>query len=143
MSEYEEISPNFKNALLSKMKSIPYWDLLGMELVAVKKGWSQVKLPFKHEITQPDGIAHGGSIFSAADGAVAMALIGMIARDETIVTVEMKINYIKPFKGGTIIAEAKIAHKGTRVAIGEVEIKSSDNDLIAKALATFMILKRK
>ncbi len=144
MPEFEEISPNFKSALMTKMKSVaPYWTLLGMELVDIKKGWSLVKLPFSEKLTQPDGIAHGGSIFSPADAAVAMALLGMIEKDETMVTIEMKINYIKSFSSGEIEAEAKIVHKGRKTAIGEVDIRNSNRDLIAKGIATYMIIKKK
>jgi len=144
MSEFEEISPTFKNALITKMKSVaPYWALLGMELVDLKKGWALVKLPFSEKLTQPDGIAHGGSIFSSADAAVAMALLGMIDKNETMVTVEMKINFVKSFNNGEIVAEAKIVHKGGKTAIGEVDVRNSNGELIAKGMATFMIIKRK
>jgi len=144
MPEYEDIAPNFRKSLIEKMKvNVPYWKLLGMELVDVKKGWAVVKLPFEKKLTQPDGVAHGGAIFSPADAAVAVALLGLIDRNETLLTIEMKINYIKPISEGDIIAEAKIVHRGGRTAIGDVEVRNSNGDLIAKCLATYMIIKNK
>ena len=56
----------------------PFWALLGMELVDVKKGWAKVRLPFDNKLKQPMGIAHGGAIFATADSAVVMALLGMV-----------------------------------------------------------------
>ncbi len=144
MPEYEELAPNFRKSLIEKMKvNVPYWKLLGMELVDVKKGWAVVKLPFEKKLTQPDGVAHGGAIFSPADAAVAVALLGLIDRSETLLTIEMKINYIKPISEGDIIAEAKIVHRGGRTAIGDVEVRNSNGDLVAKCLATYMIIKNK
>lgn len=141
---FEDISPNFRNALIEKASSVhPFWALLGMELVDIKKGWAVVRLPFDNKLTQADGIAHGGSTFSAADAAVAMALIGMIDRDETMVTLEMKLNYIKPFIEGVLFAEAVIVQKGTRTALGEVTVKSDKDVLIAKGLATYRILRKR
>ena len=142
--QLEALPPNFRNALIKKSQMIhPFWNLLGMELVDIKKGWAVVKLSFDQKLTQADGIAHGGSIFSAADAAVAMALIGLIDRKETMVTLEMKINYLKPFVGGTLMAEAVIIQKGTRTAIGEVDVKTEKGEMIAKGLATYMILAKR
>jgi acyl-CoA thioesterase len=70
----------------------PYWSLLGTELMEVKKGWAKVRLPFNDKLTNAVGLVHGGAIFSPADSAVGMALVGLIGRDENISTLEMKIN---------------------------------------------------
>jgi uncharacterized protein (TIGR00369 family) len=143
-TQFAEIAPNFRNALIKKSQSVhPFWLLLGMELVDVKKGWAIIKLPFDPKLTQADGIAHGGSTFSAADAAVAMALIGMIDRNETMVTLEMKLNYLKPFTEGTLLAEAVIVQKGTRTAVGEVTVKTDLDELIAMGMATYMILPKR
>lgn len=142
MEKFEELAPKFKNALIDAMKTrSPFWALLGMEIVDVRKGWAKVRLPFAEKLVHPLGIAHGGAIFSPADSAVAMALIGLVERDEIFTTVEMKINYLIPFKDGEITAEAKIVYKGSKTALGDVEVRNLRGDLIAKGLATYMIMK--
>ncbi|MCD6569108.1 MAG: PaaI family thioesterase [Deltaproteobacteria bacterium] len=143
MPEYEVLEPNFKDVLLETMKTkAPFWTLLGMELVDVKKGWAKVRLPFDKKLTHPLGIAHGGAIFSPADSAIAMALMGLVKEDEIFTTVEMKLNYLKSFAKGEITAEANIIHKGNTIALGEVEVKNSKGIIIAKGLATYMIMKK-
>jgi len=143
MSEYEELNPHFKDALLNWMKTNnPFWSLLGMELMGIKKGWAKIRLPFTEKLTNGIGVAHGGAIFSPADSAVGMALVGLTNKDESISTLEMKINYMKPVAEGEIIAEARIVHKGTMTAIGDVEIKDGKGNLIAKGLATYAIVKK-
>jgi acyl-CoA thioesterase len=143
MADFEELAPHFKAAILDRMKKRnPFWSLLGMELVGVKKGWAKIKLPFSDKLTNAVGLMHGGAIFSPADSAVGMALIGLIDRDQNISTLEMKINYLKPVRGSAIIAEAKIIHKGAQTAIGDVEIRDENDTLIAKGLATYAIHKQ-
>jgi acyl-CoA thioesterase len=143
MAEYEELAPRFKAAILDWMETRnPFWSLLGMELMEIKKGWAKVRLPFDEKLTNAIGLVHGGAIFSPADSAVGMALVGMINRNENISTLEMKINYMKPVKGGDIIAEAKIIHKGTQTAIGDVEVRDEKQNLISKGLATYAIFKK-
>ena len=143
MAEYEELAPRFKAAILDWMKTRnPFWALLGMELLEIKKGWAMVRLPIEDKLTNAIGLVHGGAIFSAADSAVGMALVGMTNRDENISTLEMKINYMKPAKGGEIIAEARIIHKGTQTAIGDVDVRDDKQNLIARGLATYAIYKK-
>ncbi len=142
MEGFEELEPKFKELLIETMKTkSPYWALLGMEIIDVRKGWAKVRLPFKKDLVHPLGVAHGGAIFSPADSAVAMALIGLVERDEYFTTIEMKINYLIPFREGEITAEAKIIYKGTKTAVGDVEVINSNGDLMAKGLATYMIIK--
>jgi len=143
MSQYEELDPRFKESLLSWMKTKnPFWSLLGMELAEIKKGWAKIRLPFTEKLANGIGVAHGGAIFSPADSAVGMALIGLTTRDESISTLEMKINYLRPLSEGEIIAEARIVHRGTMTAIGDVEVTDGKGNLIAKGLVTYAIIKK-
>ncbi len=143
MSEYEELNPRFKDALLNWMKAKnPFWSLLGMELLEIKKGWAKIRLPVSAKLANGAGVVHGGAIFSPADSAVGMALVGLVKENENISTLEMKINYLKPLTAGDIIAEAKIVHKGTMTAIGDVEVTDGKGNLIAKGLATYAITKK-
>jgi acyl-CoA thioesterase len=114
-----------------------------MELVDVKKGWAVVRLPFDKKLTHPYGIAHGGAIFSAADSAVAMALFGMVDGGKALVTVEMKINYLKPFADGEIVAEAEIVSKGSTIVLGEAGVRNGEGELLAKAMATYMLIENR
>jgi acyl-CoA thioesterase len=140
---YEELTPGYKASLLDWMKTKnPFWTLLGMELIDAKKGWARVRLPYSEKLNNAIGKVHGGAIFSPADSAVGIALAGLIDKKETISTLEMKINFIKSFRGGELFAEAKIIHRGTQTAIGEVDVLDEQNNLIAKGLATYAIFKR-
>lgn len=142
MKEYEDIPANYRTAMIEVCHSrSPYWQLLGMELLDMKNGWAKVRLPFENKLTNPTGTAHGGAIFSIADAAAAMAAMGTVEKGESVTTIEMKINYVKPFVSGQIIAEARIAHKGATIALGDVDIFNEKGDLIAKGQATFMVLK--
>ena len=143
MPKHEELAPRFKAAILEWMKTRnPFWALLGLELLEIKKGWARVRLPVEAKLTNAIGLVHGGAIFAAADSAVGMALVGMTRRDENISTLEMKINYLKPVTGGVLIAEAEIIHRGSQTAIGDVEVRDEAQQLISKGLATYAIFKK-
>jgi uncharacterized protein (TIGR00369 family) len=143
MSKNEKLSTHYSKAWLTKTKKmIPFWSLVGMELIDIRKGWAKTKIPYSQKLINANGVAHGGVIFSAADSAVGLALLGLVDRHDLITTIEMKINYLKSFDRGEITAEAKIIFKGSQIAVGEAEVRDSDGNLVAKATSTYAIIKR-
>jgi len=71
-----------------------------------------------------------------------MALLGLVEKDERFTTVEMNINYVSPFREGNITAEARIINKGSRIALGDVDVRDDQGGLVAKCLATYTIMKK-
>ena len=139
MQHNEPLNPNFKEALLNRLPDrMAFWQLLGIEFVDVDRGWAKMRMPFAQKLTNSAGISHGGALFTLADSAGSMALVSMAAKGEVVTTVEMKINFLKPFEGGEVVAEASILHCGKTTALGEIDLKIANNDLIAKATATFL-----
>ncbi len=119
--------------------SSPYYRLLGMEVKEIKEGESRIQMPFKQDLTHPYGIAHGGAIASLADSAVAMALIDVVDPRDRITTIEFKINFFASVDKGELKAHAKIIHKGSKTAVGDVEVVNEKGKLVAKLVATYSI----
>jgi len=139
MPHNEPLDANFKKALLNRLPArMAFWTLLGIEFVDVERGWAKMRMPFAEKLTNSAGIGHGGALFTLADSAGSMALVSMAAKGEVVTTVEMKINFLKPFAGGEVVAEARILHCGKRTALGDVELKNERGGLIAKGSATFL-----
>jgi len=119
--------------------SSPYYRLLGMEVKEIKEGESRIGMPFKQGLTHPYGIVHGGAIASLADSAVAMALIDLVGPKDRITTIEFKINFVASVDKGELEAHAKIIHKGSKTAVGDVEVVNEKGKLVAKLVATYSI----
>jgi uncharacterized protein (TIGR00369 family) len=128
------------DALRDHANQVPMYKLIGMEVVEVRPGYSRFRLPFRKELTQPFGVMHGGALAAVADSAVAIALWGLLGADKIFTTIEMKINFIAPVSSGEVIAEGNIIHCGRRTAIGDVTIKDQNDRLVAKCIATYIIL---
>lgn len=122
---------------------IPFWVTLGMEILEARSGQARVRVPFNARLVNANGVVHGGAVFAAADAAVAVALLGLLDAGSRTATLEMKINFLKPVDGADIIAEAAILHKGGKTAVGEVTVRDSSGEVVAKALATYAIAKKK
>jgi acyl-CoA thioesterase len=117
----------------------PYYQLLGMEIMEMKEGESKIQMPFKQGLTHPYRIVHGGAIASLADSSIAMALISLVEPKDRIATIEFKINFFAPVSKGNLEAHAKIIHKGSKTAVGEVEVKNEEGKLVAKVIATYSV----
>ena len=132
-----------KEKYLEKIREVanksPYYRLLGMEVMEIKEGESKIQMPFKQGLTHPYRMVHGGAIASLADSSVAMALISLVEPKERITTIEFKINFFAPVSKGDLEAHAKIVHKGSKTAVGDVEVKNEEGKLIAKLIATYSI----
>lgn len=121
---------------------VPFWNHLGIEIVDIKPGYGKLVMRAGQEHENPYGITHGGILSTLADSAAAVAIAGMIYEEgKRFVTVEMKINYLHPVQGGLIEAEAKALREG-RIVPAEVDIYS-ENTLVAKAIATYIIVDEK
>ena len=123
------------------VNSSPYYRLLGMEVTEIREGESRIQMLFKEELTHPYGIVHGGAIASLADSAVAMALISLLEPKDRITTIEFKINFFVPVSKGELKAHAKIIHKGSKTAVGDVEVINEGGELVAKVIATYSIMR--
>ena len=117
----------------------PYYRLLGMEVAEVKGGESEIHMEFKQDLTHPYGMVHGGAIASLADSAVAIALSSLVEPKDRITTIEFKINFLASVSKGELKAHAKIIHKGSKTAVGDVEVVNEEGKLIAKMIATYSI----
>jgi uncharacterized protein (TIGR00369 family) len=118
-----------------------YHRLLGIEATEIRGGESRIQMLFKQELTHPYGIVHGGAIASLADSAVAMALISLVEPKDRITTIEFKINFFVPVSKGELKAHAKIIHKGSKTAVGDVEVINEGGELVAKVIATYSIMR--
>jgi uncharacterized protein (TIGR00369 family) len=97
-------------------------------------------LPFSEKLLQSLGRLHGGVIFSLADHASGWAAYSTLQPQERTATLEMKINYIAAVHDEDCIAEARVVHRGRTSIVVEAEINTAAGRLVAKTLATFIVL---
>lgn len=119
-----------------------YLNLLGIKRLVPEQGDSQTELVITESLMNPNGSAHGGSIFSLVDTGMSGALRKHIVEPEFSATVESKINYLKAVRvGSTLLCTSRVIQRTSRLAVIEAEVHNENNELVAKAMATFAIMK--
>ena len=129
------------DSLIARINDTPYYRLLGMELEALEEGYARITMPVDEKLLQMYGSIHGGAVASLADSAVGAALISVLAEDEKAITIDLKLNFVSAVAEGTLIAEARLFHRGRRTAAGDVEIRNGEGRLVAKGISTLVPLK--
>lgn len=110
--------------------------LLGLEILQVGGGEARVRLTLTDELRNLHGKLHGGALFSLIDTAMGQASHSLGDGGPSSVTLECKINYIRPVSEGSVLCHAKVLHAGRRTQVVEAEVLQGDK-LIAKAQGTF------
>jgi uncharacterized protein (TIGR00369 family) len=120
----------------------PIATTIGMRLVHVEPGKSVFELDADTERhANPMGTLHGGVLCDVADGAMGVAFASTLEEGETFTTLELKINFIRPFWSGLLIARGSVVHRGRTVGMTECDIEDENGRLIARATSTVMALR--
>jgi acyl-CoA thioesterase len=102
---------------------------LGIEVLAIKEGYSKIKMTVRKEMINGFGIVHGGIAFSLADSAFAFACNN---RNILSVALDTAINFIKPVHIDDVLtAEAKELHNGKSTGLYHITITNQKQHVVA------------
>lgn len=99
---------------------------IGAELVTASASDVEMALTIQDHHKQQHGFVHGGVISYLADNAITFA--GGLALGGNALTVEFKINYIRPGVGTRLVAIARPISAGKRMAVCQCEIYAIDGE---------------
>lgn len=131
MGMYEKIKQSFDQQGLMKT--------LKAELVSVENGEVKISCTFSEALTQQHGFFHAGVATSIVDSACGYAALTMMPEDKEVLTVEFKVNFMKPAKTDKLIAVGKVLQSGKTLTVCEGYVyDSSGEKLISKMTATMI-----
>ena len=102
---------------------------LGIEVLQIREGYSQLKMTVRKEMINGFGIVHGGVAFSLADSAFAFACNN---RNNLSVALDTSINFTKPVHVDDVLtAEAKELHNGRSTGLYHITISNQHDHIVA------------
>ena len=118
----------------------PYYKAMGMELAEVADGRAVLRLTVQPTQLNADGVLHGGVLPAIADGAMGNALRTLNGDAAQVLTAEVSIRYLRPVRGGVLLAEGRVVQSGRRLSFAEVEIRDEANGkAVARGSGVFVI----
>ena len=147
MSEPAEVSGRdlLEAALRGAAPPPPYVRLLNMRFIAVSDGSATFEMPATVDLYNPNNVVHGGALTSLADSAMGFAVFSTLAPGETFTTAELHVNFLRPVTAdsGMLRSIGRVVHRGQQLAVAEAEVLDQQNQLIARASSTNVILQRR
>lgn len=114
--------------------------LIGYYLSELSQGQATFELPIVPAHHNGLGVVQGGILAMLADSSMGVAAASLLDDSKSTVTVELKINYIRSVKSGHLRAFGRVIHAGSRLFVAECEILNENDELLAKAMSTLMII---
>lgn len=147
MSDPAEMSGRelLEAALRGSAPPPPYIRLLRMRLIAVTDGSATFEMPATSELYNPNNVVHGGALSSLADSAMGFAVFSTLQPGENFTTAELHVNFLRAVtaESGVLRSIGRVVHRGQQIAVAEAEIVDQQNQLIARASSTNVILTRR
>jgi uncharacterized protein (TIGR00369 family) len=127
---------------------IPFNRYLGVKLATARPGFARLEVPFRDELVgDPMRPAlHGGVLSALADAAGGAAVwTGLEDERARISTIDLRIDYLKPARLVTVVAEAAVVRLGNRVGVADVRMFNADaeGDTIATGKGVYNITIKK
>ena len=119
----------------------PVAKLVGFRPTSVEVGKATFELEAGPQHANPMGTLHGGVLCDVADAAMGVAYASTLADGESFTTLELKINFLRPFRNGTLTATARVVKAGRTIGLTECDVTDATGRLIARAMSTCMTLR--
>ncbi len=122
-----------------RVNIFPFVRMMGMRLLSAADGRSVMTCRVRPILRNSGGTLHGGVMGALVDMSVATALRSVMPLASRMMTVEYKVNLLKPVATGTITAHGAVLRLGRTIAAGTTEVRSADGEVVAFGSATFYI----
>jgi uncharacterized protein (TIGR00369 family) len=130
---YKRIEASFNKQGLMKT--------LSASLERVQSGLVQISSEFNEGLSQQHNFFHAGVLTSILDSACGYAALTLVAADKEVLTVEFKVNFLKPAATTKIIAIGKVIQSGKTLTVCEGNAYAEPGEkLLARMTATIMTI---
>lgn len=115
---------------------------LGGAIESIGAGRVSLRLPFRPELAQQHGFFHAGALTTLADTAAGYAAFTLMPEGAAVLTVEFKVNLLRPGRGAAAVARAEVLKPGRTLMAVRADVfcapEGGAEELAATMLATMM-----
>ncbi len=137
-------NPDFERVVRENFLEQRVMSLIGAELSTVAPGLVEICLPFRPDLTQQDGFLHAGVITTIADSAAGYAAYTMMPAGSRVLSVEFKVNLVRPARGETFVAHAEVIKSGRTLSVVRADVfaisGNGEKEMVATMQGTMMCL---
>ena len=134
-------SPEFIERVRLSSEQQAFLKLIGARPRKIAAGEVEVSLPFREDLTQQHGYVHAGVITTLADVACGYAAYTLMPADSQVLSVEFKVNLLRPAVGDYFVARARVLKRGKTLTVAQADVFSFSSEgerQVAIMLATLI-----
>ena len=142
---FEPSNPSFAADVKDSFAKQAVMITIGAELVGVAPGAVQISLSYRSDLTQQHGYLHAGIVTTIADSACGYAAYTLMPPNSAVLSVEFKVNLLRPAKGEEFLAVAEVLKPGRTLTVVRADVfanPKSERVLVATMLGTMMCLAK-
>jgi uncharacterized protein (TIGR00369 family) len=117
-------------------------ETLGARIAEVEPGRVVVELDVHAGHRHEGGVVQGGVITQIADAAMGMSLMTLQEDGQANITIELKINFIRPVTEGRLRAIGRVVEVRSTLLFSEADVLDDRERLVARASSTCMAVER-
>lgn len=139
-------NPSFAEEVRKSFAVQSIMQLIGAELTGVEPGVVEISLPYRKDLTQQDGYLHAGIITTIADSAAGYAAFSLMPAGSGVLSVEFKVNLLRPAMGERFVARAEVLKPGKTLTVVRADvfgIQEAERTLVATMLGTMFCVHSK
>lgn len=121
----------------------PYYRHVGMRVIGYTESGSVMEVTVRPEHKNVWGTMHGGVLASLVDSCCGTAIGPALGGDETAVTLDVRVQFFRPVREGTLTAKGRMVHRTQRYAIAEAEVHDQEGNLVARGSTIHSVVRRK
>jgi len=132
----EPANPDFAEQVRLSFARQAIMQSIGAELGRVEPGFIEIKLPYRSDLTQQHGYLHAGIVTTIADSACGYAAFTLMPPKSEVLSVEFKVNLLRPAKGHLFLAQANVIKSGKTLTVVRADVFSVAEDDKKQLIAT-------
>lgn len=142
--DFQAANPSYVAEVKLSFASQSIMGLIGAKLSSVEPGVVEIALTYRKDLTQQDGYLHAGIITTLADSAAGYAAFTLMPAGSGVLSVEFKVNLLRPAKGEKFIARAEVLKPGKTLTVVRADVfglTGDDRTLVATMLGTMFCVR--
>jgi uncharacterized protein (TIGR00369 family) len=143
MARFNPKDANFDARVRTSFSRQTAMATLGIEIVDLKPGEIELRMPYAIAYTQQHGFVHAGIITTALDTACGYAAFSLMPDDAAVLTVEFKTNLVAPARGDHFLFRARVLKPGRTITVCDAQAFAAEQGkekLVATMTGTLMAL---
>ncbi len=138
----EPLNPEFVKQIQHSFAKQSIMLSIGATLGTIEPGIVEINLPYRKDLAQQHGYLHAGVITTIADSAAGYAAFSLMPPGSEVLSVEFKVNLVRPARGTHFLARAEVIKAGGTLTVVRSDVfgiaESGQKELVATMQGTMI-----